>query len=55
MLRLIPFSPWNALKRTASSHVTDWLTFSQNFIANSDSSLLTFINTRGAFNAGIYR
>jgi hypothetical protein len=31
-----------------------WVTFSQNFIANSDSTLLTFINTRGASNAGIY-
>jgi hypothetical protein len=31
-----------------------WQTFSQNFIAISDLTLLTFIDTRGAFNAGIY-
>jgi hypothetical protein len=31
-----------------------WQTFSQNFIANSDLTLLSFIDTRGAFNAGIY-
>jgi len=31
-----------------------WQTFSQNFTAISDSTLLTFIDTRGAFNAGIY-
>lgn len=31
-----------------------WESFSQTFIANSDLTLLTFINTRGAFNAGIY-
>jgi Protein of unknown function (DUF642) len=31
-----------------------WQTFSQNFTANSDLTLLTFIDTRGAFNAGIY-
>ena len=30
-----------------------WQTFSQNFIAISDLTLLTFIDTRGAFNAGI--
>jgi hypothetical protein len=31
-----------------------WQTFSQNFTAISDLTLLTFIDTRGAFNAGIY-
>jgi Protein of unknown function (DUF642) len=31
-----------------------WLTFSQDFIATSDLTLLKFIDTRGAFNAGIY-
>jgi hypothetical protein len=31
-----------------------WVAFSQNFTANSDSTLLTFIDTHGAFNAGIY-
>ena len=31
-----------------------WQTFSQNFTANSDLTLLTFIDTRGASNAGIY-
>jgi hypothetical protein len=31
-----------------------WQTFSQNFTAISDSTRLTFIDTRGAFNAGIY-
>ena len=52
MLRLIPFSRWNDL--TAFLQPFDWLTFSQNFIANSDLTLLKFINTRGAFNAGFY-
>ncbi len=31
-----------------------WQTFSQNFTAISNLTLLTFIDTRGAFNAGIY-
>lgn len=31
-----------------------WESFSQDFIATSTLTLLTFINTRGAFNAGIY-
>ena len=31
-----------------------WLIFSQNFIANSTSTLLTFINTRGGSSGGIY-
>jgi hypothetical protein len=31
-----------------------WQAFSQNFIATSDLTLLTFRDTRGAFNAGIY-
>jgi hypothetical protein len=31
-----------------------WQAFSQTFIAASDLTLLTFIDTRGAFNAGIY-
>jgi hypothetical protein len=31
-----------------------WQTFSRDFSANSDLTLLTFIDTRGAFNAGIY-
>ena len=31
-----------------------WQTFSRDFTANSDLTLLTFIDTRGAFNAGIY-
>lgn len=31
-----------------------WQIFSQDFIAISNSTLLTFIATRGAFNAGIY-
>jgi hypothetical protein len=31
-----------------------WQTFSQNFTANSDLTLLTFIDTQGAFDAGIY-
>lgn len=31
-----------------------WQAFSQDFIANSNLTLLTFIDTRGAFNAGIY-
>ena len=31
-----------------------WQSFSQDFIATSDSTLLTFIATRGGFNAGIY-
>jgi len=31
-----------------------WEAFSQTFIANSDLTLLSFIGTRGAFNAGIY-
>jgi hypothetical protein len=31
-----------------------WQTFSQNFTAISDLTLLTLIDTRGAFNAGIY-
>lgn len=31
-----------------------WQIFSQDFIANSTSMILTFINTRGGFNAGIY-
>jgi hypothetical protein len=31
-----------------------WVPFSQTFTANSDLTLLKFIDTRGAFNAGIY-
>jgi hypothetical protein len=31
-----------------------WTLFSQTFIANSDSMLLSFIDTQGGFNAGIY-
>jgi hypothetical protein len=31
-----------------------WVAFSQTFTANSNSTLLTFIDTQGAFNAGIY-
>lgn len=31
-----------------------WVAFSETFVANSDQSLLTFIDTQGAFNAGIY-
>jgi choice-of-anchor C domain-containing protein len=31
-----------------------WVAFSQTFTANSDSTLLTFIDTHGAFDAGIY-
>jgi len=31
-----------------------WVAFSQTFTANSDSTTLTFIDTQGAFNAGIY-
>ena len=31
-----------------------WIAFSQDFTATSDLTLLTFIDTRGAFNAGIY-
>ena len=31
-----------------------WVAFSEDFTATSDLSLLTFIDTQGAFNAGIY-
>lgn len=51
----------NALAATVlSTEVTQafnqlgWAAFSQTFTANSDLTQLTFINTRGGFNAGIY-
>ena len=31
-----------------------WQAFSQDFIATSNSTLLTFIDTQGGYNAGIY-
>jgi hypothetical protein len=31
-----------------------WVAFSQDFTATSDLTLLTFIDTQGAFNAGVY-
>lgn len=34
--------------------LSPWLAFSQLFTANSNLTLLSFIDTRGAFNAGIY-
>ena len=33
---------------------TPWVAFSQTFTANSTSTTLTFIDTQGAFNAGVY-
>jgi len=42
------------MERSQAFNQLGWLTFSQNFIATSDLTLLTFIDTRGAFNAGIY-
>jgi len=51
ILRPIRFSPRRA------SHVFNeagYDLFSQTFVANSSSTILTFIDTRGAFNAGIY-
>src|SRR5215471_11912581 len=56
MHRLIPFSPSNNRKPSSPELVFQggWQTFSRDFTANSDLTLLTFIDTRGAFNAGIY-
>ena len=34
--------------------LSPWVAFSQGFTATSDLTLLTFIDTRGAFDAGIY-
>jgi hypothetical protein len=50
---------WNFDKKSGDNLVCEfpsggWQTFSQNFTANSDLTLLTFIDTRGASNAGIY-
>jgi len=43
-----------SVEKSQAFNQLGWLLFSQTFIANSDSMLLKFINTRGAFNAGIY-
>ena len=37
-----------------NSQAPPWVAFSQNFTANSNLTLLTFIDTHGGFNAGIY-
>lgn len=50
-------APANAVLSTEISRVFNelgWEAFSQTFTANSDLTLLSFIGTRGAFNAGIY-
>jgi hypothetical protein len=45
-----------ALSKTVSQAFgpAPWTPFSQTFTANSNSTLLSFIDTQGAFNAGIY-
>lgn len=37
-----------------TARVHDWVAFSQSFTATSDSTLLTFLNTQGGSNGGIY-
>lgn len=37
-----------------TSSVRDWVAFSQSFTATSNSTLLTFLNTQGGSNGGIY-
>ncbi len=50
-------APANTVLSTEISQVyneSGWVAFSQTFTATSELTLLSFIGTRGAFNAGIY-
>jgi hypothetical protein len=43
-----------SVERSQAYNQSGYDLFSQTFLANSSSTILTFIDTRGAFNAGIY-